>query len=316
MKRKVDHENASVGDVKDVGEALRTLSGRPKRTALTRAASVLLAVKGRSEGTTATYRAYVQGFVRSAHPQTVEGFAEYIEEMRGRRPASSVNLAIAAGKAAFLQAAQRGGMSARELTLLKGALSELRNVRQQTPEVATVTPEERRLLFAALPLRVRLIAETLYQTGARVSEIVGLRRDRVKVNAHVELRLDGNGGKERQGTITPDLYRRIMATFPGGEYLFETGRGHPFSREYVTREIARAARRALGRSVTAHVLRHSRATDLLARTHRVKAVSLLLGHADEAVTLRYYVKDSFTAEELAEGVEVGEEKAEEQAWNK
>jgi integrase len=50
------------------------------------------------------------------------------------------------------------------------------------------------------------------------------------------------------------------------------------------------------------VLRHSRATDLLAATHRIKAVSRLLGHADEATTLRYYVRDAFSDEELFQGV--------------
>jgi integrase len=54
----------------------------------------------------------------------------------------------------------------------------------------------------------------------------------------------------------------------------------------LSREIARAARRVLGRSVSAHVLRHSRATDLMASTHRIKAVSRLLGHPDGATTQR------------------------------
>lgn len=263
----------------------------------------LEAVCGPSEGTTGTYRAYVQGFTRSAHPQTVEGFAEYIAEITGMRPAASVNLAIAAGKAAFLQAAIRAGMDTRELTLLKGALSELRNVRHQMADVATITPEERARLFAALPLKVRLIAETLYQTGARVSEIVGLRRDHVKVNGHVGLRLFGKGSKERIASITMELYRRIVATFPqDGEYLFSTRNGNPYRRTYITREIDRAARRVLGRSVTAHVLRHSRAVDLIATTGKVKGVSRMLGHASEATTLRYYVKQSLTEEELSEGV--------------
>ncbi|MGA2380525.1 MAG: tyrosine-type recombinase/integrase [Spirochaetia bacterium] len=262
----------------------------------------LEAVKGPSDGTTTTYRAYVQGFTRSAHPQTVQGFAEYIEGMKGKRPAASVNLAIAAGKAAFVQAAQRAGMEARELTLLKGALSELRNMRRQAADVATITPAERVKLFSALPLRVRLIAECLYQTGARVSEIVGLRRDHVKVNGHVELRLFGKGSKEREATITAGLYARILATFPDGDYLFTTDRGNAYRRTYITREIDRAARRVLGRSVTAHVLRHSRATDLIERTGKVKGVSRMLGHASEATTLRYYVKQSLTEEELSEGV--------------
>ena len=303
MKRKADHGDASAEDIReDIRDAmLGALGGR--QITRTRAGTMNLeAVCGPSEGTTATYRAYIQGFTRSAHPQTVEGFAEYIGEMKGKRPASSVNLAIAAGKAAFIQAAQRGGMSMRELTLLRGALSELQNVRHQQADVATITPEERVKLFKALPLRVRLIAETLYQTGARVSEIVGLRRDHIKVNGHVELRLFGKGSKEREATITAGLYSRILQEFPEGEYLFTTDQGNPYRRTYITREIDRAARRVLGRSVTAHVLRHSRATDLIERTGKVKGVSRMLGHASEATTLRYYVKQSLTEGELFEGV--------------
>lgn len=67
-----------------------------------------------------------------------------------------------------------------------------------------------------------------------------------------------------------------------------------------------------GRPASAHVLRHSRATDLLKKTGRIKAVSRLLGHASEATTLAFYVKDSFTDEELFVGYSPGpgiEEKA-------
>jgi integrase len=262
----------------------------------------LEAVQGPSEGSTATYRAYVKGFTRSAHPQTVEGFAAYIAQITGTRPAASVNLAIAAGKAAFLQAAIRREISAYDLTLLRGALSELKNVRYQAPDVTTITHAERGALFAALPPRIRLIAETLYQTGACVSEIVGLRRSHVKVQGHVELQLFGRGSKRRQVTITAALYRRILAEFPQGTYLFTTAKGNPFARTYVTREIDRVARRELGRSVTAHVLRHSRAKDLIERTGKAKGVSRMLGHASAATTHRYFVKHSLTKEELFEGV--------------
>ena len=168
-----------------------------------------------------------------------------------------------------------------------------------------ITPEERARLFEALPPRVRLVAETLYVTGARVSEVLGVRRDQVKVNSAngaVELRLYGKGGKERTSRIPAELYRRILAVYSEGTYLFESRQGQHFHREYISREIARAARRVLGRSVSAHVLRHSRATDLLASTKRIKAVSRLLGHSDEATTLRYYVHDAFSDEDLFGGM--------------
>jgi integrase len=49
------------------------------------------------------------------------------------------------------------------------------------------------------------------------------------------------------------------------------------------------------------VLRHSRATDLYERTRRIKAVSELLGHASVSTTSTYYVRDSFSDDELFNG---------------
>jgi integrase len=257
-----------------------------------------LEVKGTSEHTTAAYRTALRAFLGSDKPPTVEGFAAYIHQLRRTRSAATVNQALAAGRKAFLQAGETVGLSARELSLIRGALAEIPAVKKAPPEVTVISPEERARLLEALPLRVRLIAETLYVTGARVSEVLTIRRDQVKTNGAVELRLYGKGGKERTSRIPAELYRRILEVFPKGTYLFESRQGQHFKREYISREIARAARRVLGRSVSAHVLRHSRATDLLASTHRIKAVSRLLGHSDEATTLRYYVRDAFSDEEL------------------
>ncbi len=258
-------------------------------------------VKGAGELTTTAYRTALKGFLESGQAVTVEGFAEYIDQLRRTRSAATVNQALAAGRKAFLQAAEALGLPATEISLLRGALGEIPAVKKGPPDVSVVSPEERLALLAALPLRMRLVAETLYVTGARVSEVLGVRRDQVKENGTVELRLYGKGGKERTARIPAELYKRILQVFPRGTYLFESSHRKHFRREYISREIARAARRVLGRSVSAHVLRHSRATDLLASTHRIKAVSRLLGHSDEATTPRYYVHDAFSDEELFGG---------------
>ena len=63
----------------------------------------------------------------------------------------------------------------REISLIPGALAEIPAEKKALPDVAAVSPEERSALFAALPLRVRLVAETLYVTGTRVLEALGVR---------------------------------------------------------------------------------------------------------------------------------------------
>src|SRR5208283_383835 len=146
-------------------------------------AKALLEVKGAGALTTAAYRSALRGFLESGQAVTVEGFAAYIHALRRTRSAATVNQALAAGRKAFLQAAERLGLPAKELSLIRGALGEIRAVKKAPPEVTVISAEERTALLAALPLRVRLVAETLYVTGARVSEVLTIRRDQVKVNS-------------------------------------------------------------------------------------------------------------------------------------
>jgi len=122
----------------------------------------------------------------------------------------------------------RLGFPAKEISLIRGALGEIRAVKKAPPEVTVISPEERARLLEALPLRVRLVAETLYVTGARVSEVLGVRRDHVKTNGSVVLRLYGKGGKEMTSRIPAELCSRILEQFPEGMYLFESRQGQHF----------------------------------------------------------------------------------------
>ena len=103
-----------------------------------------------------------------------------------------------------------------------------------------------------------------------------------------------------------DLLREINTAFnrPDRVYLFENRYGNRLSRQWVTREIGRASRIALGWVVSSHDLRHSRATDLFAKTGRLKAVSEYLGHAGIQTTAAFYVRDDLTTKDLTEGEEL------------
>ena len=165
-----------------------------------------------------------------------------------------------------------------------------------------ISPAERARLVEALPLRVRLIARFLYATAARVTEALKVRLTDVKDDGdRVLLRFHGKGRKERWVRIPVSLREEIEGEYgkKGRRYLFESHYGGPFSRQYVTREIARAARRVLNRRITAHNLRHSRATDLFQKTRRLKGVSEMLGHASTSTTARFYVRDSLTDDDTS-----------------
>ena len=98
--------------------------------------------------------------------------------------------------------------------------------------------------------------------------------------------------------LARDLFDELRRTFTGSTYLFETSKGNPYPRTYVTDMIERASKRSLGRMVGAHALRHSFATATIAETGKVQAVSEYLGHADPSTTLRYYTHQSLTDTDL------------------
>ena len=169
------------------------------------------------------------------------------------------------------------------------------------PSVLTVAEVER-LLGAPntdepLAIRDRALLEFAYATGARVSELVGLRLQDVFYEEGLA-RVFGKGSKERVipvgrralGAVA--LYaREIRPTLDRGQgkgLVFLNARGTPLSRVGAWTVIKRAARTAgIAKRVTPHTLRHTFATHLLEGGADLRAVQEMLGHADLATTQLY-----------------------------
>src|SRR3989454_4431139 len=169
------------------------------------------------------------------------------------------------------------------------------------PTVLTVA-EVGRLLAAPntdepLAIRDRALLEFTYATGARVSEVVGLRPQDLLYEDGLA-RIFGKGAKER---IVP-LGRRALGAVAlyareirpgldkgkGRGILFLNARGAPLSRVGAWTIIRRAAKQAgLTKRVTPHTLRHTFATHLLGGGADLRAVQEMLGHADLATTQLY-----------------------------
>jgi len=145
--------------------------------------------------------------------------------------------------------------------------------------------------------RDRAMLETLYATGLRVSELVELRLNELRVNPGV-VQIVGKGGKERLvplgesaieaveaylKTARPDLLNSRIS-----DYVFVTRRGTGMTRQAFWQLIKRYAKVAgIKTALSPHTLRHAFATHLLNHGADLRSVQMLLGHSDLSTTQIY-----------------------------
>jgi integrase/recombinase XerD len=147
-----------------------------------------------------------------------------------------------------------------------------------------------------LALRNHAMLHLLYATGMRVSELVKLPVAAVNRAGH--LRVLGKGTKER---LVPfgEAARQTMAVYitqgrprllkrRRSDFLFVTSRGTAMTRLRFWQILRdRALLCGIKRAISPHVLRHSFATHLLEHGADLRAVQVMLGHADIATTQIY-----------------------------
>jgi integrase/recombinase XerD len=157
-------------------------------------------------------------------------------------------------------------------------------------------------------LRDRALLELLYGTGARISEVVGLDVDDLRLSGESRsaqmpaiVRLSGKGGKQRLVPVggyareATEAYliraRPALAAASGraapSPALFLNARGGRLTRQGAWGALRNAAERAGITEVSPHVLRHSFATHLLDGGADVRVVQELLGHASVTTTQVY-----------------------------
>ena len=148
-------------------------------------------------------------------------------------------------------------------------------------------------------LRDRALIELLYATGMRVSELVSLRPADVNLEASY-LTCTGKGDKQRivpVGDEAVDWVRRYLrdgrAALLGTRtsprlFVNARGGGSGLTRVGFWKVLKGYARQAgLKTSISPHMLRHSFATHLLERGADLRAIQMMLGHADLSTTQIY-----------------------------
>jgi integrase/recombinase XerD len=150
-------------------------------------------------------------------------------------------------------------------------------------------------LTGALALRNRSIFEVFYAGALRVTEIVSLRMEDVKLEMGYVL-IRGKGDKERivplgrsaQESLTKYLResRPRLSREASSPFLFIAQGAKRITRQRVW-QMVNAASSQVGRHASPHMLRHSCATHMVENGADLRTVQTLLGHADISTTQVY-----------------------------
>ncbi len=259
---------------------------------------------------------------RNLSPRTIESYRRDLVQFTSWLEEQSINLSEVerATLRNYLGSRRDHGLSARSaaraLSTLRGFFRFLVNTQIQTidptanlrspslwqtvPHVLT-TDEIEALLGSpdtstSLGLRDRAMFETLYATGLRVSELVGLTTERVRLDPGY-VRVIGKGRKERVvplgksaiswiddylGHARPQLNKQRLSE------LFLNHRGGALTRQGFWKILRGHAQRAQIRSpLSPHIVRHSFATHLVENGADLRAVQMMLGHASLTTTEIY-----------------------------
>ena len=156
------------------------------------------------------------------------------------------------------------------------------------------------LMNAAPTWKTRLIIQFLFKTGCCVSEMINIKLSDCEFvnNEWVEIRITGRSKRERIVYIPRILDDEIRNVYNGRTWLFETSSGRQLHRCNVDKQLRRVGKK-IGINVHAHLLRHSRAIDLLLiKKCSLEVTSNLLGHSSKGVTVRMYSRGKVNPEEL------------------
>ncbi len=262
----------------------------------------LLLERGLSERTVDAYGrdlgsvgAWLQERDVQLHQATRADLSDYFRSQRQRNLSPrTVNRALSVVRGFFnhlIELGEREDQPARDLAPAR--------LWRHLPQVLSEQEVER--LIAApdvdtpLGVRDRAMIELLYASGLRVTELVGLELAQLRLDAGF-LVAWGKGRKERVVPVGDSAERWLLRyqqdVRPGllkqrTDKVFLNRLGTPLSRQGFWKNVKRYGARAGISDLHPHVLRHSFATHLLEHGADLRAVQMMLGHADISTTQIY-----------------------------
>jgi site-specific recombinase XerD len=163
-------------------------------------------------------------------------------------------------------------------------------------------------------IRDRALLLLLYNTGARVSEVVHLTLPDVRLDGVPQVKLLGKGRKTRICPLWPETTQDLQAYLPqrhprdpAVQQLFLDANGRPITRFGIRHVIGKYAAQAhdacpsiAAKTITPHTIRHTTAMHLLRAGNDINMVSYWLGHADINTTHVYVEIDMTMKRQMIE----------------
>lgn len=162
--------------------------------------------------------------------------------------------------------------------------------REKLPVVLDPDEAQRLLAVERSPV-ARMCATLMYSCGLRISEALNLQVSDIDSQRMVLIVRQGKGNKDRQVPLpqrTLQLLRAYWREYRPKTWLFVTPDGRPLPDHSVRYFLKKARQDAeIRKRVSAHTLRHSYATNLMARGVDVRVIQALLGHRSLKTTTVY-----------------------------
>lgn len=237
-------------------------------------------------------------------PDLILAFLDHLEQQR-HNTVRSRNLRLTALRA-FLKFAARRDLSS--LYVIEQALG-VPMKRFERPMLGFLSREEMLAVMGEpgstwTSQRDHLLLAMLYNTGARVSEIIGVRVADVVLDGPACVHLRGKGRKQRSVPLWKTTVQEIRAwlrrnpTLGGGTPLLPNRDGQSMTRANVNQRLDIAVARATKehtslakRSISPHSIRHTTAMHLLQSGVAFSVIALWLGHESTTTTHRYVEAD-------------------------
>jgi integrase/recombinase XerD len=173
---------------------------------------------------------------------------------------------------------------------IKEILNNLPNVKREKKLPAILSKNEiERMVLATKNINHRLIIQTSYSAGLRISEIINLKWEDIDFDRDIIHIKRAKGKKDRVVMLSKTIkdFLKILCN-EKFTYVFKTNRNEKYTQRTIQKIIKDVAVKAgINKKITPHTLRHSFATHLLENGVDIRYIKDLLGHSNISTTLIY-----------------------------